>query len=611
MQKAKNAKELLGDADSVEDSRLQCYCKQQYLEQGSLFLIGPYNTPEKTVCKQWSEIQKSGKLQYFLGISLVVIMNSVLWLVITIFDSLSKHRTLNTLTNSQSVEIMASQFVNTGILLLLVSLHTYGMFSSFGFLKGWLGNGPHDDFTTAWHTQNGSSLIITLGSTIACALIIPVISVWPTVPLFIWYFEKGAVTKTALDELYRLPQFAFSSRIAASNCILWAVMMYSGAMPILYLLGFFYFVASYWIDKWAFLRGSSQPPSYNQEVVFLSVSLWCVAPLLHVMMVCCMYTPTVFPSEWSWFKDFVFNVFSMTDVLYDDTMKIWDSSPGAVRGAIYGTWIRGRFTDIGRKCCWSQFFTFMVFSGFFFWSSAYHIVCKPFNCVAQLKENLVDRFCPCLHRKHAMATIQKYDEGLKIAKENNAVFSYKLSESKMYEDAYLALLYNPDEADIEAAKSVAVSKSVFGPKTKVAHRLNRAQLSSGLIVVITSATGLKKADSFGLSDPYCKCSVPGKPALTFKTHIVKNDLNPQWDYEHHLKSWSPGDSLKFEVQDHDSVGSEESLGFAELAYDKFQHQAFDGELDLIEAGEGITAKLKVMVEFIVPADEDTGIRAVV
>ena len=85
-----------------------------------------------------------------------------------------------------------------------------------------------------------------------------------------------------------------------------------------------------------------------------------------------------------------------------------------------------------------------------------------------------------------------------------------------------------------------------------------------------SASGLKKADRFGKSDPYVKVSVNGVAIGSSKT--IKKTLNPEWNQQKSLlvhrkkhfektnvKKWKNSE-LVFEVYDHDVVGNDDPLG---------------------------------------------------
>ncbi len=120
-------------------------------------------------------------------------------------------------------------------------------------------------------------------------------------------------------------------------------------------------------------------------------------------------------------------------------------------------------------------------------------------------------------------------------------------------------------------------------------------LNEDLVVKIgiISARGLRNADGMmsGKSDPYCICRVRGKKATEFQT-VTKNDtLDPVWNLEKELTGViGKGDILDFEVWDKDPVGSD-ALGKVSLPSERFLTNGFDGELELADAGKGISLAL--------------------
>lgn len=119
-------------------------------------------------------------------------------------------------------------------------------------------------------------------------------------------------------------------------------------------------------------------------------------------------------------------------------------------------------------------------------------------------------------------------------------------------------------------------------------------------VKIEGARGLRNADGLpgqGLSDPYCTCEVPYKPCSKFATSVVNDTLEPQWDHLAEVAEYTAGDSLLFTVWDKD-WDRDDLLGYAILTLSEEAYTSgFDGELRLLEAGDGIDAHLKVVVAF--------------
>lgn len=122
-----------------------------------------------------------------------------------------------------------------------------------------------------------------------------------------------------------------------------------------------------------------------------------------------------------------------------------------------------------------------------------------------------------------------------------------------------------------------------------------------LHVTVVRAEGLRNADwgPGNLSDPYCICRVPGKPRIAFKTPVIKNNLNPVWNYKGEIGDYSVGDMLSFEVWDKDWGKEDDFLGKATLACECFYPDGFDGMLVLDEqaaSGKQQAASGQLLVE---------------
>lgn len=118
-------------------------------------------------------------------------------------------------------------------------------------------------------------------------------------------------------------------------------------------------------------------------------------------------------------------------------------------------------------------------------------------------------------------------------------------------------------------------------------------------VTVVSASGLRKADVTGKSDPYCEAEVLGKAKMQFKTKVIKETLDPEWNHSDRFKGFDQDDKMQFTVYDEDMGGAKKDLlGKAILTYKEVFPDGFEGEIKLEEAGDAPEAKLKIKVEII-------------
>merc|ERR1712232_140630 len=119
-------------------------------------------------------------------------------------------------------------------------------------------------------------------------------------------------------------------------------------------------------------------------------------------------------------------------------------------------------------------------------------------------------------------------------------------------------------------------------------------------LTIIGAFGLKKADMFDKSDPYCTCEVPGKKTVEVKTPMVANTQNPMWNHVCELEV-SPGDALQFTVFDRDRDRNQKEsdfLGGVKLEYSQYWPRGYNTPMLLEAAGKGVSASLAVKIEVL-------------
>eukprot|EP00929_Paragymnodinium_shiwhaense_P092967 TRINITY_DN5300_c0_g2_i1.p1 TRINITY_DN5300_c0_g2~~TRINITY_DN5300_c0_g2_i1.p1 ORF type:complete len:313 (-),score=103.89 TRINITY_DN5300_c0_g2_i1:159-1016(-) len=160
---------------------------------------------------------------------------------------------------------------------------------------------------------------------------------------------------------------------------------------------------------------------------------------------------------------------------------------------------------------------------------------------------------------------------------------------------------SPDASPASAAaKSPGSSAKAASPKSvKIQVR--------PLQIKIVSASGLRKADFMGKSDPYCIVEIDraGEIVQTkVHTGVQKQTLDPVWDEVFELKEYHIGDKLVFKLFDSDAdvkvmgmgLKGDDTLGFAHLDGDTIASRVGTFDLPVQEAGKGHeAAKLKVIV----------------
>ncbi|CAE8635253.1 unnamed protein product, partial [Polarella glacialis] len=97
-------------------------------------------------------------------------------------------------------------------------------------------------------------------------------------------------------------------------------------------------------------------------------------------------------------------------------------------------------------------------------------------------------------------------------------------------------------------------------------------------VTIHDACNLPVGDTHGVSDPYVVCQIFGRASPEFQTKVIEQSLDPVWNEEYAIRSYTPGEALHFLIMDEDnpvkeSVTSNDFLGEVLLGSEEFYPRA--------------------------------------
>jgi hypothetical protein len=166
------------------------------------------------------------------------------------------------------------------------------------------------------------------------------------------------------------------------------------------------------------------------------------------------------------------------------------------------------------------------------------------------------------------------------------------------------------EKTLEAAETTPKRQMSPAIQTLTSTDFKSDQNMKHLRVTIVQCEGLRNADTFGKSDPYCICNFAKKEndeTTEITTPVIDDDLNPKWNFTGTIADYDAGDSLKFQVLDKDMTGEPEVLGEVVLEGSQIQIQqsggenvlgGFEGDLELLNAGAGYNPKLRVKIEVV-------------
>lgn len=143
---------------------------------------------------------------------------------------------------------------------------------------GLFGDGRYKDLIPDWYQKVGGSIIVTM----TLNSIYPIVGLLqgPLYRLWVRLRKNKQALLTDLVALYTPPLFPFALRHAEQMSSLFALILFSGGMPIFGLFLPLNFWLFYVVDKYTFLRASRLPPRYThhlikRQVQFLQFGIWC------------------------------------------------------------------------------------------------------------------------------------------------------------------------------------------------------------------------------------------------------------------------------------------------------------------------------------------------
>lgn len=326
------------------DPQVNCYCTRMGLAGAAL----------DPICTEWATRYSLKFVIMAISVTAVCVINVLLDTLFYYMDDWTRHGTMTKLTMSSMNKLFFALFVNTGLIFLLVSANFHGSFTldNLAFLGlGKVGKGPFSDVTPSWFVVSGTDFFLTIACNLLCFTLTPLAFSFFVNPFFIRLFRRGLVTENALRDVYVLPEWPLSLRLAQTVTTFFCVMMFCGGMPLLYLVGAAYCGLSYWTDKAALLRGSMMPPTYHADMIVQTLRWVSTAGFLHCCMTCWMYgLQEIFPSDWSSSRGLFEFLLNISTEEYDDAMKGWRAhdEPG-YDNPYFTAYLDARMLDIGHQ----------------------------------------------------------------------------------------------------------------------------------------------------------------------------------------------------------------------------------------------------------------------
>jgi len=456
-----------------QDSTVSCYCTKQSAIVGySTFLSPPFDdTPEKKFCEAWIYTQARMVAMLVLGVLAVCILNQVLVFICQMFVVWERHHELTAFRTSQLWKLFLSQFLNTGLLVLLVNGKWHGQTDNWPIVGGIMqelrfGDGVYDEFEQGWFTTVGASICLTMLLQVLSVTTPAVVMSKVVNPLMIKFFTRSRFTQKMINQVYVMPEWQLALRQAQTVTMIFCLIMYGGGMPVLYMIGVVYCGVAYWLDKWVLLRGSLRPPAYDGQIMVMSLHLFPVAALLHSVLTLWMYgNQTLLPSKWGPLAGFYGGLIGVSEERYDELMNTWTSASEPEKRAkgLFDEYVHARGRDMARWSCWLLLIIFLVFLVYYIVYWVIKLFLLPFvkSCLIAIQGKIDER-----NEKKQPDEGQEWADGKKKMLESNMLTSYRLDQNPDYAILANSMVVTEEELKKSLAAAEALEKQKEEEKAK-------------------------------------------------------------------------------------------------------------------------------------------------
>lgn len=282
----------------------------------------------------------------------------------------------------------------------------------------------------------GSSLCITIG----------ILTVSDAAPLFLQSFflnplkvccyRRGVVTQQKLNKIYELPEWSVSKRLAQAMNATTCIMMYSGGMPALYIVGMMYCFIAYWTDKVVLLRGSRKPPTFNQNILVSALRLFPLVAFMHTIVSVWLFgQQNLFPSTWSNLTWLAEGLVGMTK---EESMGIIDAYQHGIGD--YAKYAQARCLNLSRDGCVFLFLILLAFVALFTLAFLWKRVLRQFLLPVEL---MMKECVQCCSGRRKWGQAGEEDSALidvrDDMKKHGILHSYRMAANPRYRHACIAL----------------------------------------------------------------------------------------------------------------------------------------------------------------------------
>mmetsp|Transcript_9202 Transcript_9202/g.10359 ORF Transcript_9202/g.10359 Transcript_9202/m.10359 type:complete len:1049 (-) Transcript_9202:179-3325(-) len=266
---------------SAAKGYVECYCRDNTLSKvNQVFNV---NGSQEKLCQQWLTNKSLVMGLPFVIAFGIVFINIILKKVYELLSSFEGHRNVTKALSSKIIKIFVSQFLNTGLLLLVISAR-FTSKSPTSLLSG-----QFDDMNPTWYYAVGATLLLTM---LINVFSFPItVLVFTAIKSLLRCCDRSCrkdpqktkkKSQKSYINLYTGPEFGLDFRYAQVLTLIFICMFYGSGLPLLYFFTFVQLIILYWIDKCFFLRINRLPRGYDEFLAKTVRSIMYYIIILHL-----------------------------------------------------------------------------------------------------------------------------------------------------------------------------------------------------------------------------------------------------------------------------------------------------------------------------------------
>ena len=287
---------------------LGCFCLHMLSETSfdvaaEVEFMNPYSGKAEPLCEAWLDEFTTINLMSTLAVLAVIVVNEALKGFFRTLVDFEGHETHTHEILSLALKLFVAMLVNTAMLVVLIAgnlnLFTNGRENHVTRLlrEGAIFSGARSDFTWKWYLEVGTAVTVTMfinvfalnASSFSAAVqtkLLRCVDRGCSVDMSI----TGQKLQVQLENMYTGPKMMLEERYAALLVQFTVSVIYSGGMPILWIIGFLGFLVGFIVDKWAFLRVYRLPPKYGPALARKCTDVLPYVVIGHALLAVWSYT---------------------------------------------------------------------------------------------------------------------------------------------------------------------------------------------------------------------------------------------------------------------------------------------------------------------------------